>query len=365
MEGGEMGLNDAGLAIGNEAVFPRRPPAKDGVLGMDLLRAALVACASADEAADYICSFVEHNAQGGNGAYHGKLYYDNSYLVADRGGAWIIETAAHRWARKRVDGLASISNCYSLEGDWDAVDADTAAGLDRAGSGQGSWRALVQNPLYLAFTHGDTRRRLTRETMEGGFAKGAGAALAAPGTAPGLSVMLSALRQHGRYVPGRRGSLASPCVHEGGFPVNNATTASMAVSWPDETDACVLWFTGSSLPCVSLFKPILLAGGSFIPLWTGYDYAEGAASVLEYWSSHRAWTRDRRNAALARDQAFVSARDSAQEDLERITRNALDLYRGKGRAASPAELAALQREATAVVSSWEGTARHFIPARRP
>ena len=93
MEGGEMGLNDAGLAIGNEAVFPRRSPAKDGILGMDLLRAALVACASADEAADYLCSFVEGHDQGGNGAYHGKLYYDNSYLVADRKGAWIVETA--------------------------------------------------------------------------------------------------------------------------------------------------------------------------------------------------------------------------------------------------------------------------------
>jgi len=377
MEGGEMGLNDAGLAIGNEAVFPRRPPAKDGILGMDLLRAALVACASADEAADYICSFVEGHVQGGNGAYHGKLYYDNSYLVADRRGAWIVETAGHRWARKRVEGMASISNCYSLERDWDAVDVDTAAALAGAGRGHGSWRSFVQNPLYLAFTHGDTRKHLTREAMERGLGKraavpetGAGAGAAAhgapgPASSPDLSVLLSALRQHGRYIPGRRGSLASPCVHEGGFPVNNATTASMAVSWPDDTDACVLWFSGSSLPCVSLFKPILLAGGSFIPLWTDYDYAEGAASAIEYWKSHREWTRDRRNAALSRDPAFVSARDAAQAELERITRTALALYRGKAVGASPARLPDLQREATAIVASWEETARHFVEAQRP
>ena len=376
MEGGEMGLNDAGLAIGNEAVFPRRPPAKDGILGMDLLRAALVACDGADEAADYLCSFVEAHDQGGNGAYHGKLYYDNSYLVADRRGAWIVETAGHRWARKRVQGLASISNCYSLERDWDAVDADTAAILDRPGRGRGSWRSLVQNPLYLAFTHGDTRRRLTREAMEGGpsgraalpeaVAPGSGAA---PGLASvpgaGLSVMLSALRQHGSYLPGRHGSLASPCVHEGGFPVNNATTASMAISWPEGSDACVLWFTASSLPCVSLFKPILLAGGDFIPLWTAYDYAEGAASAIEYWEGHREWTRDRRNAALSRDPAFVSARDAAQAELERITARALALCRGQAGASASAELSKLRREAMAVVASWEGKAGRLAAARRP
>ena len=41
MPGAEMGVNAAGVAIGNEAVFSRFKPARDGVLGMDFLRAAL------------------------------------------------------------------------------------------------------------------------------------------------------------------------------------------------------------------------------------------------------------------------------------------------------------------------------------
>ena len=372
MEGGEMGLNDAGLAIGNEAVFPRRSPAKDGILGMDLLRAALVACASADEAADYLCSFVEGHDQGGNGAYHGKLYYDNSYLVADRKGAWIVETAGHRWARKRVEGLASISNCYSIEGDWDAVDAVTAASLERPGRGHGSWRSLVQNPLYLAFTRGDGRRRLTREAMERGFAgsatgpeaKAATRAASGPASASGLSVMLSALREHGGYVPGRRGSLASPCVHEDGFPVNNATTASMAVSWPAETDACVLWFPGSSLPCVSLYKPIILAKGRFIPLWTDYDYAEGSEAARAYWSSHREWSRSGTNSGLSLDPAFVALRDAAQERLAGIADGAAAALAGTEGEASPAGLANMQREVNGIVAAWEEEAARFAAGPR-
>jgi len=41
MRGGEMGVNERGVAIGNEAVFPRIKPKKDGVLGMVILREAL------------------------------------------------------------------------------------------------------------------------------------------------------------------------------------------------------------------------------------------------------------------------------------------------------------------------------------
>jgi hypothetical protein len=372
MEGGEMGLNDAGLAIGNEAVFPRHAPAKDGVLGMDLLRAALVACSSADEAADYICSFVEGHAQGGNGAYHGKLYYDNSYLAADREGAWIIETAGHRWARRRVEGLASISNCYSLERDWDLVDAATAAALDRPGRGKRSWRAFVQNPLYLAFTHGGTRRRLTREAMERGLAarmaRTAGGAAppvsSGPASGADLSFMLPVLRQHGGYVPGRRGSLASPCVHEGGFPVNNATTASMAVSWPSGTEASILWFTGSSLPCVSLFKPLVLARGEFIPLWTDYDHAEGSQSACAYWEKRREWSRSGKNPSLSLDPGFVALRDEAQEKLAGIAYRAASALEDAEGKPSRVDLATMQGEVNSIVAGWEGEAAGFRTAAR-
>ena len=115
MRGAEIGINAQGVVIGNEAVFPRSKPARDGVLGMDILRLALEESASAEQAVGFIAKFVETRAQGGNGAYKGKLFYDNSYLVADFTDSWIIETAGHRWAARRLTAPASISNCYTIE----------------------------------------------------------------------------------------------------------------------------------------------------------------------------------------------------------------------------------------------------------
>ena len=70
MWGAEMGANEHGLVIGNEAVYAKIAPQKEpALLGMDLVRLALERAADAAEALDVITTLLERHGQGGNCAH--------------------------------------------------------------------------------------------------------------------------------------------------------------------------------------------------------------------------------------------------------------------------------------------------------
>jgi secernin len=112
MWGAEHGVNEAGVAAGNETIYttldPRRfPPA---LTGMDLVRLALERAASAEAATDVLTALLERYGQGGSG-YHGKdVPYWSSFLIADGTDAWVVETSGTAWAAERVARTRAISN---------------------------------------------------------------------------------------------------------------------------------------------------------------------------------------------------------------------------------------------------------------
>ncbi|MHA1674400.1 MAG: C69 family dipeptidase [Promethearchaeota archaeon] len=120
MFGAEMGINEHGVMIGNEAVLTRIKPESTGLTGMDLLRLALERCRTAREAKDTIIELLETHGQGGQCGYRHKLTYMNGFILADAKEAFVLETVAKEWAWKQIQGVWSISNRISLEKDYEA-----------------------------------------------------------------------------------------------------------------------------------------------------------------------------------------------------------------------------------------------------
>ncbi|HEY0519487.1 MAG TPA: C69 family dipeptidase [Ilumatobacteraceae bacterium] len=114
--GAEHGINEAGVAIGNEAIYTRSDPrsAPPALTGLDLVRLALERGRSAQDAVTVITEMLGTYGQGGTahdpaGANGPKAYW-SSFLVADPTEAWVVETSGAAWSTERVVDARAISN---------------------------------------------------------------------------------------------------------------------------------------------------------------------------------------------------------------------------------------------------------------
>jgi dipeptidase len=124
MFGAEMGCNEFGVCIGNEAVFTKIPFDKknSGLTGMDLLRLSLEISKTAKEGLENIIYYLEKYGQDACGGYTDKsFYYHNSFIIADRNEGFVLETAGKHWIYEKVTGYRAISNGLSIEEKYDGI----------------------------------------------------------------------------------------------------------------------------------------------------------------------------------------------------------------------------------------------------
>lgn len=274
MWGGEMGLNEHAVVIGNEAVFTKESvPRHGGLTGMDLLRLGLERAASAQEAVDVITALHRAHGQGGRCGYEDTGFrYFSTFLIADPSGAFVLETAGKDVAVERATGGRSISNGLTIPGFAEAHSD------------------VVKTSVSAC--------RLRRARTE-----------AAASKATSCEDLARALRDHGDgewpVYEWHRGAMRTACMHAGGLLAASQTTASLLVDLaPGRVRA---WATATSAPCVSIFKPFQVAQ----PLDVGPTPAlEPDASL---W-----WTHERFHRAVMRAPAALFPAVRAERDaLER------------------------------------------------
>ena len=150
----EHGVNEHGVAIGNEMVATRESLGATGLLGMDLVRLGLERGRTASEAVDAITELVETHGQGGSGQPNVDWPYNNSFLVCDPDRAWILETSGRHWAVRSVKDCANISNHLSIGQDWDRLDPNAAGFAIATG-----WSGSEVDRLDFAGAYLDTEAR--------------------------------------------------------------------------------------------------------------------------------------------------------------------------------------------------------------
>lgn len=285
--GGEMGVNEHGVCIGNEAVFTKGKYDDIGLIGMDMVRLALERSKNANEAVECIIGLLEKYGQGGNCGFDHEFLYDNSFLIMDRTEIYILETAGKEWVFKKCD-QAAISNRLSIGTDGDVYS-------------EGSCDFVKKHlePVYSHFSQSKQRKAMCQAAVE---------------NAETLEDMFKAMRQHAdEENPMCKASVGSPCMHYGGM-VGDHTTQSMAVELLGDGQIRI-WTTGQSLPCISIYKPFLFGNEVVAPIFEAGDEA-----AMEYWMGAEKFKRRLLGKKLPVE--YYTERDAIEKELIELSLNA-------------------------------------------
>ncbi|OXB69511.1 UNVERIFIED_CONTAM: hypothetical protein H355_009821, partial [Colinus virginianus] len=303
--GAEMGANEHGVCVGNEGVWTREPVGEDeALLGMDLVRLGLERGSSAREALEVITALLERHGQGGSCKEEPVPFvYHNTFLLADRHKAWVLETAGRYWAAQRIrEGSRNISNQLSIGTDITAEHE----GLRQRARSQGWWSGAGEFSFAEVFSLEQQPPRM--EAAKSRYRAGK-----------------ELLQQHAGRITAEtlmailRDKDSGICVDSEGF----RTAGSMVSVLPrDPALPCVHFFTATPDPSRSVFKPFVFVPGlKPVPQVSSPTFSDDPAKKLPRFQS----VVDRRHELYRRHQAALELMERDQERGQELLRALRDL----------------------------------------
>lgn len=248
--GFEHGVNEHGVAIGNEAVLTREELGPTGLLGMDLVRLGLERGRTAREATDIIGALIERYGQGGSGSHEFDFRYSGGFVVADYHEAFVLESSGRQWIARQVEHHACISNRLTIESESDFGSADAK----QYARERGWWNGNAPFSFAAAYGPGENddplfacaRLERSRELVSRRGRRT-------------LREMVAMMRDHyeSGEVPLIRAPIGTPksfsiCMHS-----LQSTTASMVAELPDPgSGAPVVMWACLGAPCTGVYMPL-------------------------------------------------------------------------------------------------------------
>ncbi len=308
MWGAEIGANDRGVVIGNEAVWTKMPlDKKGGLTGMDLLRLALERGGTAEDALEVMVRLLSDHGQGGICGFEDKkMAYHNSYIIADPKEAWVFETAGPLWAAKRIRSYHSISNGLTIGEEIDRQHSDLIGHARKKGwlrAGQDFHFANAYSDWFYTTFSASARRQgrssCLLEERVGNFSIGTA-----------INILRDHESQSGNYSPVGHLLGNRICAHAGNSISRSAsqTVGSMVAHLNPEQQ--VYWVTGTAAPCTGIFKPVWMSG-QVLP-------GGGAAPGGKYDTKSLWWQHERLHRSVLLDyNNRLAAYRKERDELER------------------------------------------------
>lgn len=267
--GSELGANEIGVSVGNEAAFSNQKNEKDGVCCLDLCRLVVERSKSAKNAAEIIGSLVEEYGQGGNCQMMGNYAFDTGLLVADANEAYVINCAGKNWAAKKVDDIFAISNRYQIKDDWDL------SSLQNENGKKENFNELFENTELSENVCASVRENRAFKILEKNKGK------------ISLNTMADIMRDVGEdsenYEPDKAELKQNlVCMHAKPHP-DAFWHATGAMITDSNEDGIIVWMTGSAANDLSIFKPLFFN----IPLPNQLNFLpRGVYDNKSYWWKH-------------------------------------------------------------------------------
>jgi secernin len=258
--GYEHGFNEHQVVIGNEGLASRILNSEPKLIGMEVLRLGLERARTAAEAVEVMTDIVTRYGQGMFDAGEVRTY-DNGFLVADPREAYVIETAGHHWAVRRVQKTTGISNVYSIGTDWDGL----SPSAERNAINQGWWEPERGR---LDFAEALTHEERRPNGADSGSRRRARSCAVLRQQAGRIdpAMMMALLGDHSdgaqpeepfRSDLGYRGGICIHCNEDG--TGGNTAASLVADLCSDGSRLPVCWCSFYS-PCLGVFLPVFVEG---------------------------------------------------------------------------------------------------------